>query len=362
LVFYILPFFCFWAGVAGLLLKNSSWAVDVPRLIRSAGTFIACGMVLPVITFLVFGKVVGYGRYWHSLFGMGFEYLYIWDHGIWAQARAYLNNMLREKKLIVVALMYYFPLVVNGMSIVAMIRQYFPRSWGLEQTKEFLVIASMGIIGILLFFPLEGYHILSTKMFIFCFVGFYLIACFCDVWIKRFTPVFLILTVLFVGMFLMKPFKILKEDWTMGTDRIHRPIGLKMPLQLALELEKQAAVIERGVQGNPYYLLDGDGQTLSGILVFVNNLHTEYYFEMRPGIMNQSVVDEVLKAIRQLSYVVVNSENYRQYMAHESMDPLMKQILDYVSGYFTVVDEYEAPPKISSHTAMVLGFVVMKRN
>ena len=98
-VFFLFPYFLFWGIVTCLMVKNGSFNLNVPKFFKGTLIFTSTSLVLPVSIFFWFGSVIGYARYWHSLFGMGFEYLPMWDIGIIRNLGFYWRDIVKAKNV-----------------------------------------------------------------------------------------------------------------------------------------------------------------------------------------------------------------------------------------------------------------------
>ncbi|MFH0753290.1 MAG: hypothetical protein V2A70_01845 [Candidatus Omnitrophota bacterium] len=364
-VFYLVPFFCFWGIVLTAVVRNRGWSLDVSQFARSGGTLAVSALLLPVSVFWWFGHVVGFSRYLYSLFGMGFTFLRWLDRGIWGEASFHWRAIAQHKSNIIPFVMHYLPFFVNVGAIGVLVKEVvFKKQMRLEETRKLFVMVGIAIMGIWSLFPLEGYHILSTKIFIFFGVAMYL------VFRKRRNWQFLV--VIFVWLYIVplvmhmphRPLKLVSSSWvTPSMPQIRKSVGLKLPPVLAKALDQQVMTLERSVKGRPYYVVDSSWAMLIGITGFVDNRYSQYYADMRPVLLEDpALADEIIKDCKNVPVVVVNARDYQSYLAQDpAQDKPMKKILQYVHEHFKVIDRYQEPETKSPDTDLILGFVVMER-
>lgn len=372
-VFFLFPYFLFWGIVTCLMMKNRALNINVPKAFKETLIFASTSLVLPISIFFWFGSVIGYARYWHSLFGMGFEYLPVWDIGIIRNLGFYWRDIVKAKNINLLAQLrmdaailaqtglHLFPFVVNcfiGVKLFYFLRGKAASSAGMKKCLE---VTSMGIMGMFMFFPLEGYHILSTKLFIFCFIMFFLISKQSS---KKLTTLIKLILIILVAPIIVysmiRPIKAFKQTTSHGSNKLQNVIGMPMRKELAEELDKQVAVIERSIKGNQYYVIDTTGATLTSLLAIVNNNYPQYYLEMRKEVLNQEVTDTIISTISRLPFVLIDYNGYNDYLHKQQNDPFMAQIMDYIFKNYNVVDRYNVPEDKSPAIHMMDSFLILQ--
>jgi hypothetical protein len=230
------------------------------------------------------------------------------------------------------------------------------------ELKRYAEIISLGIIGIFMFFPLEGYHILSTKLFLFIFILSYILKPYVDKWRLPIAIVLIILLIPHVLNSFIKLAKLPQIATSYGSETLQRVIGLPIEKRLSEELDKQIATIQRSVGGQKYYVIDSSGMTLTSLLALVNNKYPQYYLEMRKGIFNNEVIAAIKGDLTQMPYVIVNKNDFERYENNTLDDPYLTDLLAFVTDYFEPVAIYEAPKEwYQSAGHQVLSFIVLKK-
>jgi hypothetical protein len=227
--------------------------------------------------------------------------------------------------------------------------------------KQFLQVVSLGIMGTFLFYPLEGYHILATKLFIYIFIICYLYKDISEKsrFIVSVVLIFLIIPLLlFGGLSWLGGFR--QKTTTQDPPRLHRTIGIPMRKDIAGELLKETMVMERSIKGASYYIVGSDVGDLSSLLAIVNNPYNQYYIDTSKGVLQAETVVAIIKALADVDFAVVETEDYNKYLDNKNEDVYMRSILEIVHKDFIVVDRYEAPAA-SGEGTVFHGFLVMKK-
>lgn len=360
-VFYLLPYTAFWVLFV-VFLRQGSLVFDLPRFLRNSAIFSASALLLPSLIFITFGSVIGYGRYWHSLFGMGIKFLPIWDHGILNKIVQYFSSggAANLYNSLVVTGLFLLPLVANLFAVWCVGKVVVSKQWAVRRKLALFRVAGLGVMGALMFFPLEGYHILSSKLFLFIFVTAY--------FLRRFHPraivpigcvlALMLLPVLALGGY--RAVSALKMETASGSPALQRVIGMPMQRDIAAELDRQIEVIRRSVQGQPYYVIDSSGGSLIGLAMLEDNRLPQYYIEMRPGTLDKEVVEAIKMDLAKRQYVVVNADDYANKNEAE-MDAGLHQVINYIDKHYVLIDSYTKPKASSDTISAMKNFLVMKR-
>lgn len=359
--FYLLAYFFFWI-VFIIFLKKEALVFDLLRFVRNSAIFSVSALALPGLIIVAFGSVIGYGRYWHSLFGMGLKYLPIWDHGILNKIghQFDLGGVATAYNSLVIASLFVLPFAVNLFAVGKVARIVAAGQWSVGRSLAAFQVAGLAVMGIFLFFPLEGYHILSTKLFLFVFVAAW--------FLRRSFPLALrplgyllalmLLPVLALGVYRAAATAL--AETAMGSPAMQRVIGMPLQRQIAEELARQIDVIRRNVRGGPYYVIDSSGGTLIGLATLEDNRLPQYYVEMRSGILDDEVVAAIKADLVTRPYVIMNANDYLRRDTAE-IDPHLRELLLHIDRHYIQVDAYRGPQPRPAPIVQILDFIVMRR-
>lgn len=366
-VYYLLPYFTFLGLITYYILKNKYVGFESVIFLRNSFSFCVAALIIPLFTFVWVGSALGYARYFSS-FDMGLQYQSVWDRGISGVLELYgkfqesltLENIFSNYQAIIIIGLFILPFIINCLVDIKLF--YMLRNKGAESLKKYLEITSLSIIGIFMFYPLEAYHILATKLFIFLFVLLYVFKNYPQRFSGSLKFLIIILVIPIILYSIYQPLNISRIETSHGSPQVEKAIGMPMEKRLAEELSQQAAVINRATQGNPYYVIDSSGESLTSLMAIENNLYPQFYTEMRKGIMNQEVTQAIISSLQQVTFVLVNSNDYQKYLAKQQDDPNMAQILKFINENYVIVDQYEAPKEKSSSISQIYSFLILKKS
>lgn len=355
IIYYLFPYFIFWLAITCLTVKKKLFLHDMPVFFKEVTILTLSALLIPVSIFVWFGSVVGYSRYWYALFGMGFDYLVpMWD---WWGIRGVildnvnfegLNNIYFSSTSII---LFLFPFMVNILAVARLIYLIKNNRTGKpDELGNYLIVASMGIVGIFMFFPLESYSILVTKLFLYCFILFYILKSFFDKY-AIYTKMVLIILVIPVALFAFyKPIKLYRMEKSFGSEKMQRIFGLPLEKKLAEEIENQISVVERSINDSQFYVIGGSCGWIA-FKAYMDDGYPQFYTEMRDCLLRKEVTDAIIDSFRELPFVIVNLADYQKYLLNQEMNPFKYKIIDYAYKNFHEIDRYEAA---------LASFVVMK--
>ncbi len=358
-LFYLFSYFLFWGVFIYYCFKTPCLQLNFGKLIKNSLIFLGSLFILPAVVFFIVGREVGFSRYAHSFF-MGLGYAKIWEPSYFEIIRSYchFSGINKIYASLVHVCLFLLPLMVNMAVVWRFARLAQNAKTPFADIKQFLQIAPLAIMGIFLFYPLEGYHILATKMFIFIFVLFYLCK---NVNQKLISAVLCILIIPLILFGAMSLAGCLRHSMPAENPlRLKAMIGISMKSDIAEGIVKETEVMERSIKGSSYYLIGSDSLDLSHLLAIVDNPYKQYYIEMRKGVLRTETVNAVIQALKDVEYAVVETEDYKKYLNSQNEDIFLRTILDVIHKNFIEVDRFEVPAGIAGG-AEFHSFLVMKK-
>ncbi|MBI5630410.1 MAG: hypothetical protein HY921_05950 [Elusimicrobia bacterium] len=370
-VYYTFPYFLFWGALARWAVGNKEVGLDCGAFLREAALFSGAFLCAPVLIFIWIGGAVGYGRYLYSLFGMGFKYLRIWDYGIigvisdgfrWDRSLSF-QGMARNFDAVVGGILFLVPFLVN--SLIGVKAWFWVKNGARdgEGQKDMLMLSVLGIMGAFMFFPLEGYHILATKLFVYFAVSAFMIMGSASKRAQALAALALaVLVAPPAAKALARPLHYRKTPTLAGSKNVQDALGLSLSPRISQEIDKQVEVIKRSTSGEAYYVIDSSGESLSSLLAIVDNRYPQYYIEMRKGILDADASDAIIAALDQAPFVLVNSGDYEKQTLGRQEDPYLAKILKFVTENHDVVDRYEPREGASlEESDQIHRFLIMRR-
>ena len=347
-IFYLLPYFLFWM-LAYLWIKRSQTVYfDRRYFFKASALYAVTALMIPMLMFLWVGGVIGYGRYWYALFGMGFDYSHVWQYSIFDLVKGYgrLASMM----------MLIGPFLVNVVVVILLWRHSCEKKITAKIDEQRLfAMASLVIMAIFTMFPLEDYHNAFPKVFIFLLVLFY--------FLKQFSSKVFIVAVCFMAIIvipalrydLLNPFVRARMEISYGSDEMRKKINMRIKKSLADELSKQLSVINRSTQGNPYLVIDQSGGTFTGLISMIDNKILQYYIRSDKEMLNRNVVDAQIAELNKIPFVVAEADGYDHNQPASVHNQFSNILWSFIKHNFIEVDRFTAT---AEH---LYSFVVLRK-
>lgn len=355
-VFYLLPYALLWGGVAAWVWRREGVGLDAAGFLREAGVFSLAALLLPLLVFHRFGQVLGHGRYFAMLFSLGMEKKGIWERGIAGVIRmstAGRHGFSGAWFSAVLALLFWTPFLANLFAL-----------WRLRETRtdflERLRMAALGVMGAFVLYPLEGYHILETKLFLSFVALFYFLGTLPERRRRATETALALLLLAPAAKAVARGYRPYRGPTALGGPDLRERVGVKVPAELARELDRQVETLRRAAPG-PYYVIDSSGETLVSLAAIVDNGFPQYYVEMRLNAMDDRVADAVIAGLETTPYAVVNAADVERFEAGVRRDPPFDRVMAFVEKRFAAKERYDAPRPSSGVLAQVTSFVVFAK-
>ncbi|HAM34800.1 MAG TPA: hypothetical protein DEB40_00865 [Elusimicrobia bacterium] len=362
-LYFLLPYFCFLILFLDFLRHHPETGLFEGAFIARAAVYLAAAAVLPAAAFLWIGRTLGYANYWHCLFGIGFEHQHLWEKGITGVIRLYTWRSWSPVKILhssVAATLFLLPCLTNVLSVLWLWKQRREKT-PLPEVLATWRISALGVTGIFILYPLEGYHILVSKTLLSLFVLSWWLRGSRARWLPllRLVPALLLLAAgaLTAG----RALRALRQPRSRGGPEVSRAVGLPMPAVLAHELDRQVEILKRSVAGRPYYVIDSAGETLFSLTSIVDNIRPQYYIEMRRRTLGPLDTAAIIADLAKFDAVIINADDYSTQASGTLNDPYLKQIIMHVNAHYDRVDAYTAPLTKDPALEQVTSFFVFRR-
>lgn len=358
-VFYLFPYFGFWLYISNLIYRQKLH-LDSTEFIKRGVSYGVIALALPLLVFIQFGGVIGFKRYWYSLFGMGFEHIAFWDNGIWGMVRPYLNLgglwAVYSSAIVLVALVG--PFFVNLASVSQLYKNNMEDH---RKRLERIQATSLGVMSVFMLFPLEDHKIALSKFFVFIVVFVMLLrSASARTW--RYLGLVTLVMLVPVSYISWRNLQYMTRVPTLiGNPVLQEVIGLPLDKNVVQELDAQMAVLQRSAKGAPYFVLTSPAYNLLTLPILVDNIRPQYYVRFDSAAVSNDVVKSTITVISEIPYVVVATGDYQDYLAGKTENTSFHELMIYVAREFAVVDEYSGTSKNSLATRHIDGFLVLKK-
>jgi hypothetical protein len=357
--YYLLPYFAFWIYIA-LLFSRGLLHLDGIAFTTRIIPFTLFGLAIPLFVFLQFGNVIGFRRYWHSLFGMGFDHIAFWDNGILAIVGSYLNTggLWVTYSSAIVVMVLIGPFFINLVGVGQLFRSGQGRA---QVSLERIMTISLGVMAIFMLFPLEDHKIAFSKFFIFIYVFVTLLRNVAVSGWRTFGLVTLVMLLPVSYISWRNLQQVARVPTLDGSPVIQKVIGLPLDRHIALELGAQVEVLTRAIKGAPYFVLTSPAYNLLTLPILVENGNPQYYVRFDAAAMSKEVVRDTLVALANVPFVVVATGDYHDFVAGKTEDTNFRELMNYVATAFVAVDGYSKVGEVSLSTRHLDPFLVLKR-
>lgn len=356
------PYFMFWAYVLTLVVKNYA-ELDGRKFINDGMVLATSSLVLPLAVFVHFGSVIGFQRYWYSLFGMGFDYIAVWNYGVLRLIRDYVrfDGVGQLVGSCVSILFFLGPFALNGLAIASI---YMRRSLNesFEGVQDRLKIMSVGVMGVFLLFPLEDRKIAQTKFVVFMFV-FAIMASKVSARSWRYLTALSLLAVIPVTVWAYHKAVKMKAD-LQGTVMSSDEVGvILLPLEREIDREigSQVSVLRTATRGEGYFIFTSPKYNLAWLPALAGNAVSQHYFRFDDEIMNEKISNAVIGGLGHVNYVVVATDEYESYSSGDRNGSEFGRVMAHIVENYSAVGQYVRPASESPATKHIDSFIILKK-
>ena len=359
---FLAPYFMFWAYVFNLSARNYV-ELDGRKFISGGMVYASSSLVLPLAIFVYFGSVIGFQRYWYSLFGMGFDYIAVWNYGVLRLIRGYvhLDGVGQLVASCPPILFLLGPFALNGFAVVGMYMQGSLRK-SFEEMQGRLKVMSVGVMGVFLLFPLEDIKIAQTKFFVFMFV-FAMMAAKVSVRCWRYLTALSLLAVIPVAVWAYHKAVKMEADLrgtVMSSDEA-RVILLPLDREVDREIGSQVSALRAATSGEGYFIFTSPKYNLTWLPAVAGNAFSQHYIRFDDEIMNGGISGAVLSELEHVNYVVVAADEYDLYSSGARNDSEFGRVMAYIIKNYSAVGRYVRPDTELAATKHVDSFIVLKK-
>jgi hypothetical protein len=340
-LYYLLPFVLFFLSfIYYILFKNKNVYLQIGVFFRNYAIFAASFLVIIAAWLIWFGTTVGFSRYIHSLYGMYSGFTGIWDVGIVQlftrtfdyQGFSSLSSIGGTIYSLFYACLIFVPFLAAFISAAAMSFHLVKNN--LEKIKQYAGICILGIMGIFFLYPMESGNIIVSRIFLFVFILFLFFSR-----TKLFTKrnvliLFTVLLIFIIPLFfnnISDTISAASGEYT----QISEKVDIKVPSELAREINRATDLINTTTEKNKYYIIDSDSMLF--IYYYLTDVYQKNYFlEMRPGILDKKVTTEIVNTVTDYQYLVVNKEQYDMFGDGVSYNPDLDELFNYIKANYEI--------------------------
>lgn len=341
-LYYTLPSIVLIVSIYYLLSKHNVSVLTNPATVRTLLIYTAAALSLPVLSFALFGREFGYSRYFYAVFQMGFDFLPVWDFGIVGLIRDHIGMRSGIVRLAAISMLIAVPLIINIFIVARLARAVSNSALSFVAKREAMAVGSISVLGIYMLYPLEGYHILVSKLGLFIFALLYFTGRIPSV--TKWLPVVLIILLIPIsGLQVTKWWELreLNNNDPAPPVEVRSVVGIPLAKPLSHELERQIETIKANVpRGCSYYVVDSSGGSLVGLAAIVPNGIKQVYIELRPGLLNDAAVDLVGNQLASVDFALLRKKDMDDYVTGAARGAKIEPVLAKLHDEFTVTATY----------------------
>lgn len=344
-LYYLLPFIVFFiAFIYYVLVKNKNVSLKIREFFKNYAIFAASFIVIVAIWFIWFGMTVGFSRYINSLYGMYAGFTGTWDVGIGTlftrtfdyQGFGSLSAIGNTVYSFFAACLVFVPFIAAVISAVVISFNLMKNN--LENIRKYLGICILGIMGIFFLYPMESGNILISRLFLFVFILFFFLSQTRLFTRRNVLIIFSLILVFSIPLFfnnVSDGISAAKGDYT----QISEKVNIKVRGELAGEINRATDLINDTTEKNKYYVIDSYSKLY--IYYYLTDVEQKNYFtEMRPGILDKAVAAEIKDAIAGYKYLVVNKQQYNDFINGFSYNPDLDELFDYIKENYGIKNTF----------------------
>lgn len=353
-LYYTFPSIALIFSIYYLLSKHNARVLTNPKTVRTLLIYAIAALSLPALSFTMFGGEFGYSKYFYATFQMGLNFLPVWDIGIVALILREHIGILHKAFM---SAMLAIPFIVNTFIVVRLANTVSNSAIAFIAKREAVAVGSIPVLGIYALYPLEGYHILISKLGLFIFPLLYFTGRIPSVK-KRLSIVLVVLLVPLLGYKITQRWDLraLNNNDLASPAEVESVVGIPLAKPLARELARQVETIKGNVpSGCSYYAVDASGGGIIGLATIVPNGIKQPYIDMRPGFLDGASVDIINNQLTSVDFVLLRKKDMDDHVSGATRNAKIEPILSRLHDDFEVIATYEGG--ISGF----VDFVVLRR-
>lgn len=364
-LYYILPFALFFLFlIYYMFYKNKNVYLNTEVFLRNLAFFAAPFVIIVVAWFVWFGTTVGFSRYFDSLYGMYSGFTGIWNVGVFDlftrnfdyQGFSSFSAIAGTIYSLFYACLIFVPFITAIISAATMVFQMVRHNLG--KIKQYLGICILGVMGIFFLYPMESGHNIATRIFPFVFILFFFITQ-VKLFTKRNALILFTILLIFVSPLIISDISdsisVARGDYV----RISEKVDVKVPGELAREINRATDMIDTTTEGKRYYVIDSYSALY--IYYYLTDVDQKNYFiEMRPGIIDKEVAAEITDTIADYQYLVVNKKQYDMFIDGTSYNPDLDDLFNYIRDNYIIKNTFIK--NLEHDDEQFMNFYIMKVN
>lgn len=375
-IWYALCYLVFWSFFLKYILERKNIGLNIAEFIKDACLFLLPIFIIITCWFYAFGKIVGLGKYFYTQYLMPFNFIDVFQYPIsfhlnlaW---KGFLQNVV-QGGLRSFFDSFMFLMRWGALFLIPFVFNCFFAGYGIFQitTKEIidkydLKMIAFPIVGILAFYPIESYWILSTKLiFFFLPLAYFLNKLFAKRYIVLYSICFIFL-ILASPRLLAMSFSYVNGGYSKryaSYKPVSKKENLRLPDDICTQLQKAINLIQNTVGNSKVYIVDSymDMEMLYGL---TNYKHPNYYVYLRKDAMNDAANQDLMNRLEGYPHILINQRDLHEYQSNRGQYlarrvSISDAIMEYIVRNYTIVARYDKPGNVKDGS--FADFFIMQR-
>ena len=353
--------------------------INLSNLIKKIRLFLIPLILILGYWFYTFGSVVGIKNYLYLQFLMPFEFVKVFEYPISFHInlaysefiKGVINGTIKSFYLGFVSLMnwgilFLIPFIFSCFSVgYVCIQTIRKKVFNIQD----LQMASLPAVGILMFYPIESFGIVSTKLIAFFIPFAYFLSKLCNNSQKVLYRVSLLVLIVSFPFLVIK---IAKNVYSYYFGQYSSYVSfnnsrdIKLPPDKARELKKTVNLIKNTVGQSKFYIFDSFTD-LEMYYNLVDYKHRNYYMFLRRDTINHVAIKNILKMLEEYPYILINQMDYSLYTSKDNLylsggkygRSIPNELMEYVTKNYEIVARYDKPENLNDD--FLSNFYILKK-
>lgn len=378
-IWYVLCYLMFWLIFLYFIYQRKDMGINLYDFIKKVGLFLAPLILILGYWFYTFGSIVGIKNYLYIQFLMPFEFIKAFEYNLTFHLKIAYNEFVQGIisgtirslyngfiSLMNWGVLFLIPFVFSCFSVGYICIQIVHRK---QPNILDLQMASLPAAGMLMFYPIESFWIVSTKLIIFFIPFAYFLSKLCN---QNKKILYLISLLVLLVSFPFLVAKIGKNVYSSCSGKYASYIALSdnmnvnLPPDKAEELKKAINLIKKTVGQSKFYIFDSFTD-LEMYYNLVNYKHKNYYIFLRRDALNNEAIEDIVKRLEDYPFILINQMDYSLYTSKNSFylsggkygRSIPNELMEYVTRKYSIVAKYDKPNNIDDY--FLSNFYILKK-
>lgn len=368
-IWYVLCFIIFWLMFSIGLYYRKDIGINLSDFIKKIRLFLIPLILILGYWFYTFGSVLGIKNYLYIQFLMPFKFIKVFEYPICFHLNLAYNEFIKGVisgtiksvcigfiSLMNWGVLFLIPFTFSCFSVgyicIQMIRK---KTFNIPDIQ----MASLPAVGILMFYPIESFGIVSTKLIVFFIPFAYFLS---KLWNNNQKVLYRVSLLVLIVSFPFLVIKIARNVYYSYSGKYNSYISIsdkadiKLPPDKARELKKAVNLIKNTVGQSKFYIFDSF-TCLHMYYNLIDYKHKNYYIFSRGDTLDQASIRKILEMLEDYPFILINQMDYSLYTSKDNLylsggkygRSIPNELMEYVTKNYAVIARYDKPNNIDDN-------------